>query len=55
MKELEKGQAGIRIIVVDGEMLIYHDYNKELLFSRPIYEGEWHELWTFLRSVEVTP
>lgn len=53
MKELHKGQAGIRIIVVDGEMLIYHDYNKELLFSRPIYEGEWDELLAFLRGVEV--
>ena len=54
MKELLVGQRGIRIIVADGEMLIYHDYNKELLFSRPIYEGEWDELWAFLRGVEVT-
>lgn len=54
VKKLQKGQAGIRIILVDGEMLIYHDYNKELLFSRPIYENEWDELWAFLRGVEVT-
>jgi len=53
VKELQVGQAGIRIIVANGEMLIYHDYNKELLFSRPIYEGEWDELWAFLRGVEV--
>lgn len=53
VKELQKGQAGIRIIVANGEMLIYHDWNKELLFSRPIYEGEWDELWAFLRGVEV--
>jgi len=53
VKERHKGQAGIRIIVANGEMLIYHDYNKELLFSRPIYEGEWDELLVFLRGVEV--
>ena len=54
MKELHVGQAGIRIIVANGEMLIYHDWSKELLFSRPIYEGEWDELWTLLQGVEVT-
>lgn len=54
MKELHKGQAGIRIILANGEMLIYHDYTDELLFSRPIYQGEWDELWTFLRGEEVT-
>ena len=54
MKEVKQGQAGIRITVADGEMLSYHDSNKEILFSRPIYEGEWDELWAFLRGVEVT-
>ena len=54
VKKLHVGQAGIRIIVANGEMLIYHDWSKELLFSRPIYEGEWDELWTLLQGVEVT-
>ena len=58
MKELLVGQRGIRIIVADGEMLIYHDYGKQLLFSRPIYKGEWEQLWAFLAGhgevVEVT-
>ncbi len=53
MSELHKGQAGIRIIVANGEMLIYNDWSKELLFRRPIYEGEWDELWTLLYGLEV--
>jgi hypothetical protein len=48
MSELMKGQAGIRIVVANGEMLVYHDLGGELLYQRPIYEGEWEELWDFI-------
>ena len=48
MTELMEGQAGIRIIVANGEMLVYRDSNGKLLYQRPIYEGEWSELWDFI-------
>ena len=48
MKELLVGQRGIRIIVADSEMLIYSDWGEQLLFGRPIYKGEWEQLWAFL-------
>ena len=49
MKKLARGSAGIRVVLSMGEMLVYHDTTEELLFSRPIYEGEWDELFAFLR------
>ena len=52
MSELMKEQRGIRIIVANGEMLVYNDWSGELLFSRPIYEGEWDELCNFLDGDE---
>lgn len=50
MSELMKGQHGLRIIVANGEMLVYNDWSGELIFSRPIYEGEWDELIQLLVS-----
>ena len=48
-KELHQGAAGIRITATNGMMYIHHDTDKTLLHERPIYEGEWDELWTFLK------
>ena len=48
MSKLMKGQHGLRIIVANGEMLVYNDWSGQLSFSRPIYEGEWDELCSFL-------
>ena len=53
-RKSHKGQAGIRIILANGEVLIYHDFSKELLLRRPFYEGEWDELWAFLEGVEAS-
>tara|TARA_R100000315_G_C5188140_1_gene109550 strand:- start:440 stop:634 length:195 start_codon:yes stop_codon:yes gene_type:complete len=50
MSKLMKGQHGLRIIVANGEMLVYNDWSGQLSFSRPIYEDEWDELIQLLVS-----
>ena len=51
---LHKGEAGITLLVSGGEMMVYRHWDNVLLHKRPLLEGEWDELWAFLRRGEVT-
>jgi len=50
LKALEKGGAQINIRLIDGKMIVRHT-NQEgvLLHERNCYDGEWDELWEFIR------
>ena len=49
MKELARGAAHIRMEIRDGKLIVIHD-DGTLLHQRPIYEGEWDELWNWIKT-----
>lgn len=50
--ERERGSAGIKITLHDGVMCVYHEQDGTLLYRRPLYEGEWSELFDWIRRDE---
>jgi len=44
----EKGSAGIRITLYEGIIRVFHD-DDTLLHQRDAWDGEWDELWQFIR------
>ena len=45
----EKGSAGITITLHDGVICVYHEQDGTLLHKRDAWDGEWDELWQFIR------
>ena len=50
MRELARGAAHIRVELRDGKLIVTHGDDGTLLHERPIYEGEWDELWNWIRT-----
>jgi|DEB0MinimDraft_3_1074331.scaffolds.fasta_scaffold05273_4 hypothetical protein len=44
----QRGEAGIRITLHDGVMYVHHE-DGTLLHQRDAWDGEWDELWQFIR------
>ena len=50
MRELARGAASIRMELTGGQLLVFHGDDDTKLHQRPIYEGEWDELWNWIRT-----
>jgi hypothetical protein len=45
----ERGAAGIRITLYEGVIRVFHEDGTTLLHQRDAWDGEWDELWQFIR------
>ncbi len=50
MRQLARGAASIRMELTGGQLLVFHGDDGIKLHQRPIYEGEWDELWNWIRT-----
>tara|TARA_R100000406_G_scaffold47067_1_gene31781 strand:- start:7184 stop:7366 length:183 start_codon:yes stop_codon:yes gene_type:complete len=49
MRELARGSGHISIRMMGGELVVF-DTRGRRLHTRPIYEGEWDELWNWIKT-----